>query len=359
MMQDNHTVYLDDPKKYARFDPSGMLTHINNFPQLCRQAWKMGLEFRLPDEYKEVKKIIILGMGGSAIGGDLVSSLAVNESPVSIQVCREYLLPRHVDEHTLVIASSYSGMTEETLSAFEQSFNTPALKLAITTGGKLKSLCESKEVPVFTFNYKAAPRAALPFSFFILMGILQNLGILPERKADVEETFTVLDYLNKHIGETGKLNSNPAKALAQKLYGRLPVIYGSGITAEVAHRWKTQINENSKIMCFYEVFSELNHNAVVGYRFPEDLLPKTMVVMLDSDLLHDRIRLRYDITKKLLEQAGIQYQVLKGEGHSALSQMMSLVLFGDYVSYYLAMLNQADPTEIKAIDLLKNSLANQ
>lgn len=358
-MRNNQVFNLDDPKNYQKIDPSGMLVHIRNFPQLCRQAWQMGLNFRLPDEYKKIKKIIILGMGGSAIGGDLVASLAVNQSPVSIQVCREYFLPRHVDENTLVLASSYSGMTEETLSAFERSFETPALKLAITTGGKLKSLCESRDIPVFTFDYKTSPRAALPFSFFILMGILHNLDILPQSNSDVDETLTNLEHINKKLWETSPMEINPAKSLAQELYGRLPVIYGAGITAEVAHRWKTQINENSKTMCFYEVFSELNHNAVVGYRFPADLMSKTTVIMLDSDLLHERIRLRYDITQKLLDKAGIQHETLKGEGKSALSQMMNLVLFGDYVSYYLAILNQADPTEVKSIDFLKNILAGQ
>jgi glucose/mannose-6-phosphate isomerase len=358
-MQDHQTVYLDDPKVFLRFDPSGMLTHIRNFPDLCRQAWQLAAGFKLPDNYKEVKKVVILGMGGSAIGGDLVASLAATESPVAVQVCRDYQLPRHVDEKTLVIASSYSGMTEETLSAFQQSLATPALKLAVTTGGKLKSLCEAQKIPFFTFSYKTSPRAALPFSFFILLGIMQNLGFLPPRKAELDETFAVLEDLNKRIQDSSPQELNPAKALAQKLYGRLPVIYGSGITAEVAHRWKTQINENSKMMCFYELFSELNHNAVMGYSFPEDLLPKSLIVMLDSDLLHARIRLRYEITQTLLERAGIQYQVLKGEGRSALSQMMSLILFGDYVSYYLAILNQADPTEIKGIDYLKNSLAKQ
>jgi glucose/mannose-6-phosphate isomerase len=358
-MQDNQIVYLDDPKMYRKFDTAGMLTHIHSFALLCRQAWQMGLRFKLPEEYKNVKKVIILGMGGSAIGGDLVASLAVNESRASIQVCREYSLPQHVDETTLVIASSYSGMTEETLSAFNQAMTTRALKMAITTGGKLRTICESKGLPCFIFDYKSSPRAALPFSFFILLGILQNLGVITVMDADVAETFRVLDELNEQYWETCPLGTNPAKILSQKLYGRLPVIYGAGITTEAAHRWKTQINENSKMTCFYEVFSELNHNAVVGYRFPEDLLTKTLVVMLDSDLLHPRIRLRYEITQKLLDKVGIQYQVVKGEGQSALSQMMSLVLFGDYVSYYLAIMNQADPTEVKSIDFLKNSLNNR
>jgi glucose/mannose-6-phosphate isomerase len=358
-MQDKQIIYLDDPKIYRKFDPSGMLAHIRNFPQLSRQAWQLVQGFQLPVEYRQVKKIVILGMGGSAIGGDLVASLAAGQSRVAVQVCREYNLPAYVDETTLVIASSYSGMTEETLSAFEQSLDTAALKLAVTTGGRLKSLCESMDVPVLTFDYPTSPRAALPFSFFILLGIFQNLGFLPERQSDIDETFSILDELNLQIGENNLLNNNPAKILAQKLYGRLPVIYGAGITGEVAHRWKTQINENSKMTCFYELFSELNHNAVVGYNFPEDLLSKTLVVMLDSDLLHERIRLRYAITQKLLDKAGIPYQVLTGRGKSALAQMLSLILFGDYVSYYLAILNQADPTEVKSIDFLKMTLAGQ
>jgi glucose/mannose-6-phosphate isomerase len=356
-MLNNRIVNLDDIDNYRKFDSSGMLIHIRNFPQLCRRAWQMGLNFKLPDEYKRVKKIIILGMGGSAIGGDLVASLTVNQSPVNIQVCREYLLPSYADENTLVIASSYSGMTEETLSAFEISFETRALKFAITTGGKLKSLCESKNVPVFTFDYPTSPRAALPFSFFILLGILHNLGILPQKNSDVNDSFTRLEDISKAIQETCPTGINPAKTLAQKLYGRLPVIYGAGFMAEVAHRWKTQINENSKSVCFYEVFSELNHNAVVGYRFPADLMSKMSVILLDSDLLHERIRLRYAATQELLNKAGIENQTLKAEGNSALSQMMSLVLFGDYVSYYLAILNQADPTEVQSIDYLKKYLA--
>jgi|WetSurMetagenome_2_1015567.scaffolds.fasta_scaffold39234_2 glucose/mannose-6-phosphate isomerase len=358
-MLEKETIDLDDLQVYPRFDPQGMLTHLRNFPGLCEQAWEMAGNFQLPEEYARIKKIVILGMGGSAIGGDLVGSLAINEAAVPVLVCRDYYLPQYVNEDTLVIASSYSGMTEETLSSFEQAFDTPAKKLAITTGGKLKSLCETMEVPVFTFNYTAQPRAALPFSFFILLGILQNLKVLKYRPEEISETFAALKSLAARINETVPIKVNPAKSLAKKIQGRLPVIYGAGITGEVAHRWKTQINENSKTTAFYEVFSELNHNSIVGYSFPEELIPQTIIVMLDSDLLHERIRLRYNITQQLLDRAGIYYQVVRGEGFRAVSQMMTLVLFGDYVSYYLAILNQADPTTITAINFLKDSLSKR
>ena len=153
------------------------------------------------------------------------------------------------------------------------------------------------------------------------------------------------------------MSGNPAKQLANRLYGHLSVIYGADIVSAVAHRWKTQLNENSKAWAFYEVFPELNHNAVVGYQFPTELANKIVVVLLRSTSLQRRIQLRYQITCQLLDRAKVGYQIVDGDGTSPLSQMMSLVLFGDYTSYYLAILNKIDPTPVKAIAYLKEQLA--
>ena len=314
------------------------------------------MDFNLPPSYSEVNKVVILGMGGSAIGGDMVSSLAVSEAKLPIIIHRDYNLPAFVDARTLVIASSYSGNTEETLSAFEQALRTGSKKLVITTGGKLKSMAEERNVPVFSFTCKAQPRAALAFSFLPILGFLQKLGFLNDKSADVTETVQILQKLSQKINEGVVLSDNPAKQLANRLYGHLPVIYGAGIVAEVAHRWKTQLNENSKAWAFYEVFPELNHNAVVGYQFPSELASKIVVVLLRSSFLSKRIQLRYQVTCQLLEQAKVSHQIVDGDGSSALSQLMSLVLFGDYVSYYLAILYKIDPTPVKAIDYLKERL---
>ncbi len=349
---------LDVPETYKLYDPDDMLVHIRNFPQLCEQAWNQAQGFHLPKDYQTIKKIIILGMGGSAIGGDLISGLVINESAATIAVCREYILPHYVDEDTLVIANSYSGMTEETLSAFEQACRTPAKKLAITTGGRLKSLCTNLDIPVFNIDYQSSPRAALPFGFFFLLGLLQNIKVIKDRSSEVTEAINDLHAQASRINEKVPFKSNAAKGLARQLNGRLPIIYGAGITGAVAQRWKTQINENSKTMAFYEIFSELNHNSIMGYQLPEWIKLCT-VVMLDSDLLHQRIRLRYEITQTLLKQAGIPFQVIKAEGTSQLSHILNLVFLGDYVSYYLAMLNGIDPTHIKSINFLKNTLAEK
>ena len=326
-------------------------------PQLCQQAWQMAMRFDLPSDYSQVNKVVILGVGGSAIGGDLVSSLAISEAKLPILIYRDYNLPAFVDAQTLVIASSYSGMTEEILSPFQQALETESKKLAITTGGKMKTMAEARNIPVFSFDYKAQPRAALAFSFLPILGFLYKLGFISDKSAEVAETVPVLQKLSQKISESVPVPHNPAKQLAQKLYGNLVVIYGAGIVSEVAHRWKTQLNENSKAWAFYEVFPELNHNAIVGYQFPPELAGKAVVVLLRSYLLPHRIQLRYQVTCELLERANVGYQIVDGDGTSPLSQIMSLVLFGDYVSYYLAMLNKIDPTPVKNIAYLKEQLA--
>jgi glucose/mannose-6-phosphate isomerase len=356
---ENPALTLDDTAIYSKLDSQGMLTHIHNFPLLCQEAWELAQTFKLSEDISKVNKIVILGMGGSAIGGDLVGSLLMKESRVPILVCRDYDLPGYVDAETLVIASSYSGQTEETLTSFRQALNTPAKILAITTGGELKTLCLDRHVPVFTFSYKSQPRAALPFSFFILLGLLKNAGIVKNLSNEIASSILQLNRTASKINENVPFVQNTAKAIAGKLHGHLAAIYGAEFTTEVAHRWKTQLNENSKSTAFYEFLSELNHNSVVGYAFPANLPRNMQVIFLDSIFLHKRIRLRIDITQQLLDKAGIPYYRLQGEGDSPLSQMMTLILMGEYVSYYLAILNQADPTTIQAIDYLKNSLAVQ
>ena len=348
---------LDDPQIYKQYDTASMLTCLHEMPQLCEQAWQMAMNFDLPPDYAKVNKVVISGMGGSAISSDLVGSLVISEAKLPILISRDYNLPVFVDAETLVITSSYSGMTEETLSSFEQALQIESKKLVITTDGKLKTMAKERNIPVFSFSYRAQPRAALPFSFLPILCFLQRLGFLTDKSADVAETVQLLQQLSQRINEKAVLADNPAKQLATKLHGHLSVIYGAGILSEVAHRGKTQINENSKDWAFYEVFPELNHNAVVGYQFPPELADKIVVVLLRSALLPKRIQLRYQVTCHLLERANVDYQMVDAEGISPLSQMMSLVLFGDYVSYYLAILNKIDPTPVKAIDYLKQQLA--
>jgi glucose/mannose-6-phosphate isomerase len=350
-------VDLDNPSVYRQFDKSGMLEHLRGFPEQCQRAWQKVLKFEVPREYSKASNVIITGMGGSAIGGGIVSRLALAESKLPVWVHRDYGLPAFVDENTLVIASSYSGNTEETLSAFTLSLATRAKKLVITSGGQLRDLAEKEGIPAFVIDYQAPPRAAFPHSFIPLVGIFQKLGLLPDKSADVQESVDVLNKLSEDLIESRPLASNPAKQLANKLWGHIAVIYGAELLSEVAQRWKGEFNENSKSWAFFESFPELNHNAAVGYEFPVAVKDKILVLMLRSSLLGPRNLLRYEATAKLLARAGIAYELVRARGQSALAQMLSLVLLGDYSSFYLAMLNEVDPTSIDAINSVKQYLA--
>jgi glucose/mannose-6-phosphate isomerase len=350
-------VDLDSTSACRQFDKSGMLDHLHRFPGQCQRAWERVMKLQLPSEYAKFSNVVIAGMGGSAIGGDIVHRLALSESRVPVRVHRDYGLPAFVDESTLVIASSYSGNTEETLSAFTQALGNRSRKLVITSGGKLKQLAEKEGIPVFVIDYQAPPRAAFPHSLIPLVGIFQKLGLLIDKSADLHEAVDILNKMSTDLIETKPLASNPAKQLANKLWGRIAVIYGAEILSEVARRWKGEFNENSKAWAFFENFPELNHNAVVGYEFPSEAKEMVFVLMLRSSFLRPRNRLRYKVTAELLAKAGITYEFVDAIGKSALSQILSSVLLGDYASFYLSMLNKVDPTSTDAINFVKKHLA--
>lgn len=351
---------LDDPAARRKIDPSGILDSIRGLPDQCRQAWDATQSLTLPPDYKEIDRIIVLGMGGSAIAGDLWRVLLQRECPIPVFNVRQYELPPFVDGRTLVIASSYSGGTEETLAAFDQALATPAKKLAITSGGKLLATGRANGVPVFTYQYAGEPRSAVGWSLMPLLAISRSLGLMQGVEGDVQEAIAVMKDLQREIGEDVPAAANPAKQMAERLFERLPVIYGAGPLIEVAHRWKTQLNESGKVWCFFEELPEIHHNAIIGYELPRSIARATTVVFLRShDLVHPRVLLRYDFTRDLLEKSGVDVLELESRGRCALAQMMSLILFGDYLSAYLALLYGVDPTPTTVIDNLKAWLATQ
>lgn len=350
---------LDDMQVYKQYDPQRMLDHLNNFPRLCREANELANALELPVDYSFVNRVMMLGMGGSAISGDLIYRLMLTESKVPFSVIRDYHLPAFTCENTLFIASSYSGMTEETLSALNEALQINNCKyLVITTGGRLKELALTKNIPLFTFDYDAQPRATLPFGFMGLLNFMQRLGFIDDKSADISEMFIILEQLLQQINQNVPMENNQAKQMAHKLYGKMPLIYGADITAEVAYRWKTQFNENSKAWSGHETFSELNHNTVVGYQFPQEHSSFIHVIMLRSNKLPALFKERYKATSRLLKKAKIKHSIIDACGENIIAQILSLVLLGDYISYYLALLYKVDPTPIEAIDFLKKELSH-
>lgn len=347
---------LDRYSTYEKLDPGGMGAHLTGFPSQCRRAWKQAIEFNLPVEFRKVNRVVVLGMGGSAIAADLVAGL-VSSVKGSVMVSRDYSLPSGIDHRTMVIASSYSGMTEETLSSFREALKLGCPKLAITTGGELAEMAGRSGVPVFRIGYEAPPRAALAWSFVPLLVILQRVGLVADADARIGEVAELLDRLAAIYGTESVTAANPSKMMARRLQRRLVVIYGAGFLTAVAQRWKTQVNENSKSWAFYEAFPELDHNAIEGYSCPDIVRRAGYVVMLWSPLLGERLRRRYMITADILRRSGVKHEIVESQGDNRLSHMMGLTYFGDWVSYYLAMLNGVDPSPVGNIAYLKKRLS--
>ncbi len=351
------TINLDDLASIQRVDPGGMGRRIAELPQQCREAVGLVRTCHFPEEYGQAESIVILGMGGSAIGGDLVRTLVEDECPVPILIHRDYGLPAFVNDNTLIIASSYSGNTEEVLNALGAALRRHAMCVAITTGGELARVCRREGLPVIIFDYEAQPRAALGYSFTTLLVLLEELGFVAGLSSPLEASILEMEALRSQIGVEVAEADNPAKQLARRLEGRLPVIYGAGHLSEVARRWKCQLNENSKGWAFWEVIPELNHNAVVGYEFPQSLETSVRVLLLTSELYQPRQRARMEVTGEILGQKGIPCESIQVMGESIISQLLRAIHLGDYVSYYLAALRGVDPTPVASIAYLKERLA--
>ncbi len=348
---------LDDPNTYLEIDRSRAGARLFDLPNQCRRAWELVRSWSPPATPAPPRAVVIAGMGGSAIGGDLVRALAERWSSLPVTVHRDYGLPAFAGRHTLVIASSYSGNTEETLSAAEEARRRGATLIAVTTGGELARRARDWGIDVLQFDYLAQPREALGYSFLLLLGVLVRLDLLPDPTPQVEEAVSLLNELLLEVRPEIPEERNPAKELARWLYGHLPFICGSGLLAPVARRWKGQFNENSKSWAMCDELPEMDHNVVAGTAYPPRLASNVRAILLASDADHPRNRLRMDITRRIFEEGGTPCRVVTSRGCGDLAQMLTSVLLGDATSYYLAMLYRADPTSIPAIQVLKEALA--
>lgn len=350
-------VDLDAPSTYEGLDSSRMCDRLASLPDQCRRAWDQGLAFALPQTHRSVRRVVVVGMGGSAVGGLLLSDLLDPEPAPPLTVCRTYSLPHHVGRDSLVLVSSYSGNTEETLSVFHQAQARGCKVVCLTSGGRLAEEARGRGIPLFTIPYQGEPRTALGFSLLAPLAILQGLGLVVDKTPQVEETLDVLRARVAELRQEVPLESNGAKTLARSLAGRITLVYGSGLLRGVAYRWKTQINENAKAWAVAEELPELDHNSIGGYQSPP-LGDQVAVVFLSSAYLHPRVGLRYELTMEVLREAGIPYTLVNARGESPLAHILSTAVMGDYTSYYLAMLNGVDPSPIPTIDRLKRRLSH-
>ncbi len=353
---------LDQPSRFEQVDSGAMLGHVRGLPQQCREAWALARDWDFPEACREayggVRHVVIIGIGGSAIGGTLLQSLVAGECTVPVSVVRDYQLPSFVrGPEYLVIGCSYSGNTEETLSAMHEALERQVRLLVVTTGGRLAGLASERGIPSVRYEYASQPRAALGYSLVLLLGTCWRLGLVRDYAPDLDEAVRVMEHWQTTLEPGVPTEGNAAKALALAITGRLPVVYGAGHLVAVANRWKTQLNENAKVWSFSEAMPELQHNSVVGYDSSQAVRGQITVVMLRSPLDHPRVQVRWGVTREMLERAGVAVEGVTARGESPLAQMLSLIHFGDYVSTYLALVNDVDPTPVDAIAFLKRRLA--
>lgn len=319
-----------------------MIETIKKYPEMCSDAIKIAEKAVIPD-YK-FNKIIVCGMGGSAVSGDLLKDLLKNRISIPIDVCRDYRLPAYVDKDTLTFCISYSGNTEETLSQFVDCIKRKSKIIGITSGGKLEEWCKKFNLPYVLIPSGYQPRSALPYLLFSMIVCLQKLVVVNLQK-EIDETIELLK----------RVKTDSIKKLALSTKDSTIVVYSSDEFSGVARRFKTQINENSKMPAKYDVFPELDHNEIVGYQ-NERLNKNSFVLILRDKDEPEEIKARIEITKDLIKGKVKGMEEIWTEGKSKLARMMSLVFLGDVLSYELAVLNKVDPVEVESIVILKKKL---
>jgi glucose/mannose-6-phosphate isomerase len=351
------TEKLDDLVRLSELDERGMLNILGRFDRQLEEAVGIGESASLAIDAASIRLALISGLGGSAIGGDFLRAYLGKSLRVPLLVNRGYTLPGFVDKSTLVILSSYSGNTEETISAFEEARAAGARMICITSGGQIERMAEESRTPRIKIPAGYPPRSALGYSAIPTLVALGRLGLAPERAAEVRSSIAWVRRKIALFAPECPLRENQAKGLAKSLHRKIPVIYGSQDRLDaVAVRWRCQFSENGKQLAYSASLPEMNHNEIVGWKHPAPALRQVMPVFLRDHEDHPRVQIRAEITRDILaDRAGAALEFWT-DGETWLERLWTLVLLGDYASVYLAFLNQEDPTPVDAIEGLKNRL---
>jgi len=347
---------LDNLSDLILHDPQNMLAHIDGLPSQLQTAWELGQSLPLP-ECKEIRQVIISGMGGSAIGADLLAAYAAPTCRIPIIVHRDYGVPAYAhNPETLVIVSSHSGNTEETLDSFETARINGCTLMAVSTGGQLGKKAEEAEIPLWQFEHHGQPRAAVGYSFGLLLAALTRLGLIPDPGNEINDAVEDMHAQQESLRAEIPVAKNPAKRLAGQLMERCVTVVASGYLAPVARRWKTQINEIAKAAAQFEILPEADHNTLAGLLNPQPFKTHTMTIFLRAPSDHPRNRLRLDLTRQGFMMEGMNTDFYNARGNSPLAHICTALHFGDYNAYYLALAYGIDPTPVFELENLKATL---
>jgi glucose/mannose-6-phosphate isomerase len=345
---------LDNLDEIRKIDRGNMLSFCVNAPKHYSEAAKLAKPIKT--NLTKPQKIIVAGMGGSAIGGELLKDWVADKIAVPIEVCREYNLPAYADADTLVFVISYSGETEESLSAFLQASKRKCMTVCISSGGKLLEFAEKLDVPYLRVPSGIPPRAALPYLFLPLPIILEKTSLVSGATSEISDAVEVLKQISHANSPEKPLNDSFSKTLAVNLNETVPVVYGFGAYRAVAQRFKQQFNENSKIPSKWEAFPELNHNEIVGWEKARKLAERFSIILIRDKDEPNGIRQRIEATKELVSKDSLKVFEVWSTGKCKLAKMLSAILVGDFTSIYLAILRGIDPTPVKTIAKLKDKM---
>ena len=346
-----------NPAQIRQYDTENMLHLLSSFSDQCKHGWEIGEALELDrSDARSPDNIVIAGMGGSGIGGDLVKAVLGPQARCPIIVHRGYTLPAFVTSQTLFIAVSYSGNTEETLLSVEQAFVQRANILAVTSGGKLQAFADAHKLPCVTIPAGQPPRASLGYLLMPILSICARRRSVPNRNLqnDLEEAVARLAKLATDFRPD--VPESLPKRLAQALHGKLPIIYAPQELEAVAMRWKGQMNENSKSLAYYSVYPEMNHNEIEGWKHPRTLTQASHVIQLRDPIAPSQTQRRMAITAELIQPHTAGITQVRSEGKSLLARLLSLVAIGDWASFYLAILYAQNPTPVGRIEELKRRL---
>lgn len=337
-----------------KIDKSDMLSFCTDAPKHYEEAARIAK--KLSVSYSKPQTIVIAGMGGSAISGELLKDWARDKITIPIEVSRDYSLPAYANKNTLVLVTSYSGETEESLSAFLDATKRKCMTVCISSGGSLREFAEKLGVPHLRVPTGMAPRATLPYLFMPLPIVLEKIGLVSDVTPELSATIDALKRVSAANAPAVPLEDNFSKSLAADICGTVPVVYGFGFYRAVAQRLKTQFNENSKVPAKWEVFPELNHNEIVGWEQHSKLTKNFSVILIRDKAEPVEVRSRIEATKTLMTTAVSKTLEVWTQGETALAKMLSTICIGDFTSVYLAILRKIDPTPVKTIALLKEQV---
>ena len=348
---------LNDATAIHAADPFHFRDHIVALPQQLTEGWSAVDAVPLPESFRQIDRIVMVGMGGSAIGAALFAALAAPECPHPISVVRDYDLPAFASgSSTLVIAISFSGDTEEVLSAFEQAHTRGSQLLVVTGGGQLAERAAAIGAPIIRIEYSSPRQSALGWVVAPLLSVASRLGWTHHFAADLEEAIKVVCDWTPELDVDTPVMKNLAKREAGQLLGRAVFVFGAGHFAEVARRWKEQINESAKAWAAIEPLPDANHNSLAGIEWPDGFTSGVMALFLTGASDHPRNAQRAQLTKHAYMLAGCNTDFAEARGVSALAQAMSLVLLGDFIGFYLALLYGAEPMQVPIVAEFKAAL---